>query len=110
MIDTFKTGGHIARATGDAVVATCERAKDLNKKHHIVEKTKTATVGAFKGVKKMDEKHHISENIKKESKVALEKAKDFDQKHQVTKKAGNAIIKGANFITKKMKPKEATTK
>lgn len=74
--------GEVARASGDAVIATGERAKQIDKKHDVVNKTKKA-----------------AENL-------VQKTKDFEQKHHLGAKAGKSMTKGLEFVTKKLKPKD----
>ena len=75
------TAGNVARASGNVVIATGERAKKLDKKHHIVEKTKKAAGTIAKNAKEFEEKHHLGE------------------------KAGKGLKNGLDFVSKKIKPK-----
>lgn len=99
--------GDAARASGDVVIATGQRAKKIDEKHHIVEKTKKAACGLVKKGKELDEKHHIKDKTKKAAGNFIQKTKEFEEKHRLGEKAGKSMTKGLNFVTKKLKPKDA---
>lgn len=71
--------GDAARATGEAVNAIGDKAKEVDEKHHVVEKTKNVFSAAI-------------DNLKK-----------FDEKHKIVEKTTKGIADGANFVATKIR-------
>jgi hypothetical protein len=99
--------GDVARASGDVVLAAGQRAKEIDEKHHIVDKTKTAAQGVCQKGKEIDEKHHIVDKTKTAAGNLVKGAKEFEEKHKLGEKAGKTMTKGLQFVSDKLKPKDA---
>ena len=101
--------GNVARRSGDAVASWGDRllrmSKQVDEKHHVVDKTKKATRGVMTKAKQVDEKHHVVEKTKHAAGTVVDKAQRFDEKHHVTRKASQSITAGANYVSRKLNPR-----
>jgi len=88
--------GEVARATGDAAVATFQRAKDVDREHQLTARAKEAAVGAVHKARELDGKYHLADRAK----GAVSSAKRFEQEHRILDSVATGVTKGLAAFTK----------
>jgi hypothetical protein len=97
--------GDVMRSSGSVAANAGSRLKGLSKQHNLPEKTSKGMKASGARARKFDEKHHVVDKLK----AAGAGVRKFDQKHRVSGKTSKGIVKGCNWISKKLQDKPSTT-
>ncbi|KAF0695067.1 Aste57867_14090 [Aphanomyces stellatus] len=97
------TPGELARATGTLMVASYDKAKDVNAEYGLTDKLKAGAAAAVDKAKALDAEYEIHEKATRLAKTGAAKASEINQKYHVTDKMAKATMSGLHSLTRVLK-------
>ncbi|OQR99672.1 hypothetical protein ACHHYP_05163 [Achlya hypogyna] len=102
---TTKDGasGDIARATGNLVVASFDKAKHVNETYHVTDRVKGAVKCATATAHEIDAKYKIKDKAGSWLDAGIKHASQVNQKYRLTDRATEATVTGMNTAAKMLR-------
>ncbi|RHZ05111.1 hypothetical protein DYB28_013703 [Aphanomyces astaci] len=94
------TSGELARATGQLVAASYDKAKAANERYHMTDKVKAGVVKATASAKHLDDTYHIQAKATSLARGGLGRLSSFNDKHHVTDRVAKSTLSGLQGLTK----------
>ncbi|ETV99788.1 hypothetical protein H310_07832 [Aphanomyces invadans] len=94
------TSGDLARATGQLIAISYDKAKVANKKYHVTDNVKAGVMTATATAKTLDDMYHIQAKATTLARAGMTKLTSFNHKHHVTERVAMAAVSGIHGLTK----------
>ncbi|RHY64552.1 hypothetical protein DYB30_010320 [Aphanomyces astaci] len=90
----------LARATGQLVAASYDKAKAANERYHMTDKVKAGVVKATVTAKHLNDTYHIQAKATSLARGGLGRLSSFNEKHHVTDRVAKSTLSGLQGLTK----------